>query len=82
MGRFVYFEAAGRMLRDHPLAGIGFESYALLYPRYRFDPYIPIHRIDLDTAALQQEIVHPTVRTNLPRGDRTPRSHQSEKPRN
>src|SRR6185436_17682879 len=28
MDRFVYFDAAGRMLRDHPLAGVGFESYA------------------------------------------------------
>jgi O-antigen ligase/tetratricopeptide (TPR) repeat protein len=35
MDRLVYFDAAGRMLRDHPLAGVGFESFALLYPRYR-----------------------------------------------
>lgn len=35
MGRFVYFEAAARMLRDHPVSGVGFESYGLLYPRYR-----------------------------------------------
>jgi O-antigen ligase/tetratricopeptide (TPR) repeat protein len=35
MNRFVYFDAARRMLRDHPVAGVGFESYGLLYPRYR-----------------------------------------------
>jgi len=35
MNRFIYFEAALRMLRDHPLTGVGFESYGLLYPRYR-----------------------------------------------
>ena len=35
MNRFVYFDAARRMLRDHPIAGVGFESYGLLYPRYR-----------------------------------------------
>jgi tetratricopeptide (TPR) repeat protein len=35
MNRFVYFTAATRMLRDHPIVGVGFESYGLLYPRYR-----------------------------------------------
>ena len=35
MNRFVYFDAAVRMLRDHPVAGVGLESYGLLYPRYR-----------------------------------------------
>jgi len=33
--RFVYFRAAYSMIRDHPIAGIGFESFGLLYPRYR-----------------------------------------------
>jgi O-antigen ligase len=35
MNRFVYFDAALRMVRDHRVAGIGFESHGLLYPRYR-----------------------------------------------
>jgi O-antigen ligase/tetratricopeptide (TPR) repeat protein len=35
MNRFVFFDAAVHMLRDHPILGAGFESYGLLYPRYR-----------------------------------------------
>jgi len=35
MNRFIYFDAALRMFRDHPGAGVGFESFGLLYPRYR-----------------------------------------------
>ena len=35
MNRFVYFTAGTHMLRDHPVLGVGFESYGLLYPRYR-----------------------------------------------
>jgi O-antigen ligase/Flp pilus assembly protein TadD len=35
MNRFVYLNAAGRMVRDHPVVGIGFENFGVLYPRYR-----------------------------------------------
>ena len=35
MNRFVFFEAASAMVRDHPVTGVGFESFGLLYPRYR-----------------------------------------------
>lgn len=35
MGRFVFIRAAAAMVRDYPMTGVGFESYALLYPRYR-----------------------------------------------
>ena len=35
VNRFTYINAAARMLGDHPLVGIGHESFALLYPRYR-----------------------------------------------
>jgi len=33
--RLLYYYAAAGMIRDHPYAGIGFESYAWLLPRYR-----------------------------------------------
>jgi O-antigen ligase len=33
--RFVMFNGARAMLRDHPIVGIGFESFGLLYPGYR-----------------------------------------------
>ncbi len=35
VNRFTYVDAAMRMIRDHPVTGIGLESFALLYPRYR-----------------------------------------------
>jgi O-antigen ligase len=35
VNRFVFFRAATAMARDHPVAGVGFESFGLLYPRYR-----------------------------------------------
>jgi O-antigen ligase/tetratricopeptide (TPR) repeat protein len=35
MNRFVFFRAASAMMRDYPVTGVGFESFALLYPRYR-----------------------------------------------
>jgi tetratricopeptide (TPR) repeat protein len=35
MNRFVFFTAASEMVRDHPVTGVGFESFALLYPRHR-----------------------------------------------
>jgi O-antigen ligase/Flp pilus assembly protein TadD len=33
--RLLFYRAALAMVRDHPVTGIGFENYALLYPRYR-----------------------------------------------
>ena len=33
--RFVFYQAAAGMIRDHPIAGVGFESFGLMYPRYR-----------------------------------------------
>ena len=33
--RFVFYRAAAGMIRDHPIAGVGFESFGLMYPRYR-----------------------------------------------
>jgi O-antigen ligase len=35
VNRFVFFEAAAAMIRDRPVFGSGFESFGLLYPRYR-----------------------------------------------
>jgi O-antigen ligase len=34
-GRFIYYDAALRMLLDHPLLGVGLENYGVLYPQYR-----------------------------------------------
>ena len=34
-GRLVFYDAALRMAGDHPLTGVGLESFGLLYPRYR-----------------------------------------------
>jgi O-antigen ligase len=33
--RFVYYDAALRMLLDHPFLGVGLENYAVLFPYYR-----------------------------------------------
>jgi O-antigen ligase len=33
--RFIYYDAALRMLVDHPLLGVGLENYAVLFPHYR-----------------------------------------------
>ncbi len=35
--RFVYYEAALRAAREHPIAGIGFENFRNVYPLYRGD---------------------------------------------
>jgi O-antigen ligase len=35
MNRFVFYRAALSMVRDHPISGVGFESFSLLYPKYR-----------------------------------------------
>jgi O-antigen ligase len=35
VGRLVLYQAAVRMTADHPLTGVGLESFGLLYPRYR-----------------------------------------------
>jgi O-antigen ligase len=36
--RIHFYRAALAMLRDHPLVGVGWENYGLLYPRYRSSP--------------------------------------------
>jgi O-antigen ligase/Flp pilus assembly protein TadD len=33
--RFAFYAAAASMVRDHPITGVGLESFGLLYPRYR-----------------------------------------------
>jgi O-antigen ligase/predicted negative regulator of RcsB-dependent stress response len=33
--RLDYFDAALHMIKDHPLFGVGFENFRILYPRYR-----------------------------------------------
>jgi putative inorganic carbon (hco3(-)) transporter len=35
MNRFAFYGAALSMVRDHPISGVGFESFGLLYPHYR-----------------------------------------------
>jgi O-antigen ligase len=34
-GRLLYYQAALRGIQDHPLVGIGFENFRIIYPRYR-----------------------------------------------
>ncbi|HEY7291228.1 MAG TPA: O-antigen ligase family protein [Vicinamibacterales bacterium] len=34
-GRFVFFDAAYRMMRAHPITGVGLENFGVLYPTYR-----------------------------------------------
>jgi O-antigen ligase/tetratricopeptide (TPR) repeat protein len=34
-GRFVFFDAAFRMIRAHPITGVGLENFGVLYPQYR-----------------------------------------------
>ena len=57
--RFVFYRAALRAIREHPLAGIGFENFRNSYPSYRaaediyfFDNVIPtmVHNGYLQTA--------------------------------
>lgn len=57
--RFVYYRAAFRAVREHPVAGIGFENFRNSYPSYRaaddiwfFDNIIPtmVHNGYLETA--------------------------------
>ncbi len=33
--RLIYYSAALEITRDHPIVGVGFESFPLIYPRYR-----------------------------------------------
>lgn len=57
--RFVYYRAALRVVREHPVTGIGFENFRNSYPSYRaaddiwfFDNVIPtmVHNGYLETA--------------------------------
>ncbi len=57
--RFIYYRAALRAIREHPVAGIGFENFRNSYPSYRaaddiyfFDNIIPtmVHNGYLETA--------------------------------
>jgi len=34
-GRFVFYDAAYRMFRAHPIIGVGLENFGVLYPQYR-----------------------------------------------
>lgn len=34
-GRLLYYQAALRGIQDHPLVGIGFENFRIIYPKYR-----------------------------------------------
>jgi O-antigen ligase/tetratricopeptide (TPR) repeat protein len=34
-GRFVFYNAAFRMIRAHPITGVGLENFGVLYPQYR-----------------------------------------------
>lgn len=63
--RFIFYRVALAIARDHPMLGVGFESYGLLYPRY-FTPTVSGAAVDVVPTMVHDGYLQSVVTNGIP----------------